>query len=78
MVLIEVDDIREGGPSQRHREYFGRFYKRWKCGKCKKLRDDKEGALISGVRVIQHKDFSFKWHMEEYVHDKLTIIDAPR
>eukprot|EP00973_Karenia_brevis_P007446 1006978-Karenia_brevis.AAC.1 len=33
IVLIEVDDILEGGPSHRHREYFARFYKRWKCGK---------------------------------------------
>eukprot|EP00973_Karenia_brevis_P024875 3428170-Karenia_brevis.AAC.1 len=50
IVLIEVDDILDGGPSPRHREYFERFYKRWKSGKCKKLRDEKEGTLISGVR----------------------------
>eukprot|EP00973_Karenia_brevis_P076484 10625905-Karenia_brevis.AAC.1 len=64
IVLIEVDDILEGGPSHRHREYFDRSCKRWKCGKCKKLRDEKEGTFTSGARAIQHKDFSCTWHME--------------
>eukprot|EP00973_Karenia_brevis_P004564 624459-Karenia_brevis.AAC.1 len=38
-----------------------------------KLRDkgEEEGALISGVRVMHHKDYSFTWHMGAYVHDKL-------
>ena len=55
------------------------FYSRWKCGKKKKLVDlGDEGTLISGIRVMQHKDFSFTWHMEEYVNSKLSLIDTPR
>eukprot|EP00973_Karenia_brevis_P094712 12423783-Karenia_brevis.AAC.1 len=54
VVLIEVDDIFEGGPTARHRKNFEGFHRRWKCGTCKKLRDkgEEEGTIISGVRVI--------------------------
>eukprot|EP00973_Karenia_brevis_P060829 8459996-Karenia_brevis.AAC.1 len=50
VVLTEVDDILEGGPTARHRNNFEGFYRRWKCGKCKKLCDkgEEEGTLISG------------------------------
>eukprot|EP00973_Karenia_brevis_P007739 1051151-Karenia_brevis.AAC.1 len=52
VVLIEVDDILDGGPTARHRMKFKRFYRRWKCAKFKKLRDkgEEDGTLISGVR----------------------------
>eukprot|EP00973_Karenia_brevis_P030128 4152534-Karenia_brevis.AAC.1 len=52
VVLIEVDDILEGGPTARHRKKIDRFYRRWKCGKCKRLRDkgEEDGTLISGVK----------------------------
>ena len=36
-----------------------------------------EGTLISGVRVIQHHDFSFTWHMQHYVDD-MAPIEVPR
>eukprot|EP00973_Karenia_brevis_P004338 593838-Karenia_brevis.AAC.1 len=80
VVLIEGGDIWEGGPTARHRKNFDSFYRRWKCGKCKKLRDkgEEEGTLISGVRVIQHKEFSSTWHMEASVKDKLMLVEAPR
>eukprot|EP00973_Karenia_brevis_P042126 5832754-Karenia_brevis.AAC.1 len=78
--LIEVDDILEGGSTARHRKNFEGFYRRWTCGKRKKLRDkgEEEGTLISGVRDIQHKDFSLTWHMEAYVGEKLALIETPR
>ena len=37
-----------------------------------------EGTLISGIRVIQHKDFSFSWHMNEYIENSMHIIETPR
>ena len=64
--LIEVDDIFEGG-DKKHRSQMQKFYDKYKCGKCKKLIDlGDEGTLISGIRVKQHKDFTFTWHMDEY------------
>ena len=78
VILVEVDDLLEGGTSQ-HRKNMDTFYKRWKCGKKKTLDDlGDEGTLISGIRVIQHKDFSFSWHMEEYAKSKLSLIEVPR
>eukprot|EP00973_Karenia_brevis_P037624 5191832-Karenia_brevis.AAC.1 len=52
VVLIEVDDILEGGSSARHRKKLTDFYRRWKCGRCKRLRDkgEEEGTLIPGQR----------------------------
>eukprot|EP00973_Karenia_brevis_P004646 636533-Karenia_brevis.AAC.1 len=37
IVLVEVDDILEGGSSARHRQEIERLYRRWKCEKRKKL-----------------------------------------
>ena len=37
-----------------------------------------EGSLISGIRVIQNKDFSFTWHMSEYVEKQMSLIKTPR
>ena len=55
------------------------FYKRYKCGKCKNIRElGDEGTLISGGRVIQHKDYSFSWHMNEYAKNKMSVIEIPR
>ena len=49
VVLIEVDDILEGG-NDRHRELMEEFYATFKCGKRKRLIDLKdEGTLISGI-----------------------------
>ena len=77
-VLIEVDDLLESG-NAKHRKNMEGFYKRYKCGKCKNLRElGEEGTLISGVRVIQHKDYSFTWHMQEYAKSKMSIIEIPR
>ena len=57
-VLIEVDDILEGGDEE-HRGRMEIFYKKYQCGKQKRLLDlGKEGTLISGIRVIQHPDYS--------------------
>ena len=57
-VLIEVDDILEGGDEE-HRGRMKGFYQKYQCGKQKRLMDlGKEGALISGIRVIQHSGFS--------------------
>ena len=37
-----------------------------------------EGTRISGIRVIQHSDYSFTWHMNEYVKESMTPIQVPR
>ena len=78
IVLIEVDDILEGGTAE-HRARMDLFYKKYQCGKRKCIQELRsEGTLISGARVIQRKDFSFVWHMEEYVEKTLQSIDYPR
>ena len=68
IVLIEVDDLLEGG-GPAHREQMKKFYAKYQCGKCKRLLDlGDEGTLISGIRVIQKKDHSFIWHMLSLIH----------
>ena len=58
------------------------MYKRqqkYRCGKRKKLVElGQEGTLISGVRVRQHKDYSFTWDMAEYASNKMSYIEIPR
>jgi len=77
IVLIEVDDIFEGG-NKNHQDRMEKFYSKYKCGKRKKLIDlGSEGTLISGIRVLQHKDFSFSWNMNEYAA-KMQPIQVPR
>ena len=36
-----------------------------------------QGTLIGGIRVVQHPDFTFTWHMNEYI-DTMKIIEVPR
>ena len=73
VVLIEVDDIFEGG-NDRHRDLMEEFYAKFKCGKRKRLIDLKdEGSLISGVRVRQFPDKHFEWDMNEYAQTKLQL-----
>ena len=77
-VLIEVDDLLEGG-DEVHRKRMETFYAKYQCGKRKKLQDlGDEGTLISGIRVIQKADFSFVWHMNEYSDKAMSYIDIPR
>eukprot|EP00973_Karenia_brevis_P088083 12213764-Karenia_brevis.AAC.1 len=73
---LRLTTFLEGGPTARHRKQFDSFYRRWKGGKCKELRDkgEEDGTLISGARVIQHKDFSFTWHMEASVGERLALM----
>jgi len=78
VILIEVDDLLEGG-SPRHRKLMEKFYTKYKCGKKKRLVDLKaEGTLISGIRVHQHQDFSFTWNMNEYARDHMKPIMVAR
>ena len=77
IVLVEVDDILEGGNAV-HRKNMDKFFAKYKCGKRKNMRElGQEGTLISGIRMRQNKDYSFTWHMNEYV-DKLKLIEVPR
>ncbi len=77
IVLIEVDDILEGG-NDTHRKRIKKCYAKYQCGKRKNLQDlGKEGALISGIRIIQNKDFSFNWRMNEYVKKSLSDVVVP-
>ena len=77
-ILIEVDDLLDGG-NDLHRQNMTSFYSKYKCGKCKPMISlGDEGTLISGVRVIQYKDFSFAWHMNEYAQNNMSEINIPR
>ena len=76
-LLIEVDDIMEGG-NARHDSKMDEFYKKFKCGKKVVLQDTPEGTRISGIRVKQHKDFSFTYDMNEYAKNNMKVIDKPR
>jgi len=76
-VLIEVDDILEGGNEEHHKK-MELFYAKYQCGKSKRLIDlGDEGTLISGIRVKQRRDVSFTWDMIEYA-DKMELIEVPR
>ena len=58
IVLIEVDDILEGG-SPSHRVKIESLYQRWKCGTCKNLKKDgKVGTRVTGIRVIQNMGYT--------------------
>ena len=60
IILIEVDDLLEGGEPNSHGKAMERFYAKYKCGKRKRLIDlGNEGTLISGIRFRQLKDDSF-------------------
>ena len=37
-----------------------------------------DGTLISGIRVRQDKDFSFRWDMNEYTKNHMKPISVPR
>ena len=77
-VLIEVDDILEGG-DEYHQACMNKNYDKYLCGKPKNLQSlGDEGTLISGIRVMQRRDFSFSWHMNDYIRDTLRPIDVPR
>ena len=78
VVLIEVDDIIEGGTPV-HRKQMEFFYSQFKCGKKLNLLDlGKTGTRISGIRVCQNKDYTFEWHMNKYSENEMSIIDIPR
>ena len=54
VMLVEVDDILEGG-TEAHRRRREISYERWKCGKKQNLREcGDDGGMISGVHVVQH------------------------
>ena len=78
VVLIEVDDVLEGGNAA-HRKQMESFYAKFKCGKKINLFElGKTGTRISGIRVCQNKDYTFEWHMNEYVDNEMSVIDIPR
>ena len=77
ILLIEVDDILEGG-NEEHRARMKKFYQKYKCGKSKRIVDLKEeGTRISGIRVKQNPDYTFTWDMNEYAKD-MEKIELPR
>ena len=58
IVLVEVDDILNGGNAV-HRKNMEQFFGKYKCGKRKNLLElGPEGTPISGVRIRQNKDYS--------------------
>ena len=76
-MLVEVDDIFDGGNAV-HRKNMEQFFGKSKCGKRKNLFElGPEGTLISGTRIRQNKDYSFTWHMNEYA-SKMKVIETPR
>jgi hypothetical protein len=78
VVLVEVDDILEGGTAD-HRKQMESFYAKFKCGKKINLFElGKAGTRISGIRVCQNKDYTFEWHMNEYADSEMSIINIPR
>ena len=66
IILIEVDDVLEGG-NARHKKLMEQFYRQYTFGKRKRIMDEGDtGTLISGRRVRQLKDYSFVWDMDDY------------
>ena len=65
VIMIEVDDILEGGWTPRHKTLMDKFYKRFVCGQKLVLMDTPGGTRVSGIRVQQHSDYSFTYDMNE-------------
>ena len=75
IIFIEVDNPED----HQFTEPTWIFLKDWKCGTCKNLRrEGKEGAKISGIRVVQNEDCRFKLHMHEYADTMLSLIEYHR
>ena len=78
IILIEVDDVLEGGKA-RHKKLMEQFYRQYTFGKRKRIMDEGDtGTLISGRRVRQLSDYSFLWDMDDYADKHMKIIEAPR
>ena len=69
-MVIEVDDIAEGGGTQ-HEE-------KLKFGKIDDLYGNPEGTTYAGRHIRQCKDFSFEHHMDEYIYTRLEPVKLSR
>ena len=76
-MVIEVDDIAEGGGPQ-HEEKMKQLEKMLKFGKIDDLYGNSDGTTYAGRHIRQCKDFSFEHHMDEYIYTRLEPVRLSR
>eukprot|EP00435_Cladocopium_sp_Y103_P008346 s2034_g2.t1 len=78
-LVLEVDDILEAGDAE-HREKMKWLESRLRFGKVVNLQETENGggSGYAGRRVMQNKDFSFSYSMDDYVANRLHAIKVHR
>lgn len=77
-VVLDVGDLIEGGTDE-HRRRMDRFYKKYKCGKQLRIKDNRDdGTLVVGRRVVQREDSGFRLSMHDLAEKKIWPIEVPR
>ena len=77
ILVIEVDDILEAGGA-RHRQKMAKLEQKFRFGKIVDLMSVPEGTGYAGRRVVQLKDYSFQYDMQDYVQNRLKFIKMDR
>lgn len=77
IMVIEVDDILEAG-DEVHRQKMQWLENKLRFGKVENLQTNVEGSGYAGRRLKQNPDFSFEYHMTDYINNRLKPIQFER
>lgn len=77
IMVIEVDDILEAG-NKVHREKMQWLEGRLKFGKIQNLQETDGGSGYAGRRLKQNSDFSFEFHLNDYIQNRLKPVQLSR
>ena len=77
IVVIEVDDLLEGG-NARHQRLMDSLSKKILFGKAVRLLGTPEGTMYAGRSLRQLPNFGFTIHMEQYIYKRLTPVALKR
>ena len=77
IMVIEVDDILEAG-DEVHRQKMQWLENKLRFGKVENLQINVEGSGYAGRRLKQNQDFSFEYHMTDYINNRLKPIQFDR
>jgi hypothetical protein len=72
IILVEVEDLYEAG-SERHRALTEKLKQRFRFGKHDSLMTP-AGGTFDGMRMVQHKDFSFHYSIKDYILSRIREI----
>ena len=77
VIVIQVDDLLEAGDGE-HRRRVELLENRFRFGKVVKLQDVEQGTGYSGKRILQFKDFSIGYTMNDYVLHRIKPVNVQR